>query len=200
MSWFWKIEGALCEAAWLTLLLGLPILMGGFRDYAYKPALAIILVATAATLVRSRLLGSGFPLATRVDALLAGLLIWSALSTIASANREIAGEGFSYLLFGALFHWNLRTRYPGPPQIRRALWGLVLVATAICVYGIQQTHGGGGEHVLWISKRAYLGQVTGTFVNHSHFASFQMIGLGAAKQILCESLVQASEMFQKVFA
>jgi len=44
------------------------------------------------------------------------------------------------------------------------------------LYGLMQTFSG-AEHIWWFKKRAYLGDVTGTYVNRNHFAGLMEMGL-----------------------
>ncbi len=44
------------------------------------------------------------------------------------------------------------------------------------LYGLMQTYSG-SEHIWWFKKRAYLGDVTGTYVNRNHFAGLMEMGL-----------------------
>jgi O-antigen ligase len=69
--------------------------------------------------------------------------------------------------------------YDTRAQVRRLVGGLLLLAALVAVYGIFETIG--GRDSIWgVPKRAYLGCVTGTFINRNHFAAFMTLGVGAA--------------------
>lgn len=63
-------------------------------------------------------------------------------------------------------------------QLRRLLWGLFLSAVAISLYGIMETYS--EREMIWnLPKQAYLGAVTGTFINRNSFAAYMALGIGA---------------------
>jgi O-antigen ligase len=69
------------------------------------------------------------------------------------------------------------------------LWAIVLSATLYAAYGLIIYFTGAGI-ILWVSKTAYLQDVTGTFVNRNSFATY--IGLG----LLCACGLYLSGFFK----
>jgi O-antigen ligase len=68
-------------------------------------------------------------------------------------------------------------RYDSRAQARRLVATLFFLAAAISLYGTVETIS--GREMIWNApKTAYLGAVTGTFVNRNNFAAFASLALG----------------------
>lgn len=63
---------------------------------------------------------------------------------------------------------------------RKRINTIVIIILCTCcfesLYGIVQTFSG-SEHIWWFKKEHYLGNVTGTYINHNHFAGLMEMGL-----------------------
>lgn len=73
---------------------------------------------------------------------------------------------------------------------RRLAILLLVVTTANAAYGLI-VYFGGWNTILWFDKQSYIGDVTGTFVNRNHFATFANFGLIVALGFLLEPFLAA---------
>lgn len=79
---------------------------------------------------------------------------------------------FVYGLFFIGFSQTLSSR----GRIEIATGCILATACFCCLYGIFQTYSG-SNHIWWFSKVSYLEDVTGTYINRNHFASFMGMAL-----------------------
>jgi len=75
-------------------------------------------------------------------------------------------------------------------QARRLLLTVLVAATACAGYGLL-AHLGGWETIFWLPKTAYVGDVTGTFVNRNSFATYANLGVVVAVALLAEPFLAA---------
>jgi len=69
--------------------------------------------------------------------------------------------------------------YDTRAAVRRLVGFILLLACFDAIYGLVEVVS--GNEAIWdLSKSAYRGSVTGTFINRNHFAAFMALGLGAA--------------------
>jgi len=99
---------------------------------------------------------------------------WCTLTPYPEATiRTLIAWVPSFAIFAAI-----TLLYRARGQLRRLLWGLFLSAVAISLYGIMETYS--GREMIWsLPKQAYLGAVTGTFINRNNFAAYLVLGIGA---------------------
>lgn len=69
----------------------------------------------------------------------------------------------------ALFFVGLAQMLNSTKRIRTAVLCILLLGSFEALYGMVQTFSG-NEHIWWVKKVYYRGDVTGTYVNHNHFA------------------------------
>lgn len=93
------------------------------------------------------------------------------LSPWQTFNHLIYGMG--YLAFG----WSVYQA--GRLMPTRILAVTTLVIAAACLYGLSVV-ANGNETVLWVEKRAYVGFLTGTFINKNSFATLAALGVLAS--------------------
>lgn len=74
----------------------------------------------------------------------------------------------------------------------RFLGAFALVGAAYAVYGLAVGLSG-SETVLWHRKTAYLGSVTGTFINRNSFATYCGLGLVAATTLLVDRFAHGAD-------
>jgi O-antigen ligase len=79
---------------------------------------------------------------------------------------------FIYGIFFLGFSRTLSTRI----RIETATGCILATACFSCLYGIFQTYSG-SDQIWWFTKVSYLEDVTGTFINRNHFASFMGMAL-----------------------
>ncbi|WOI11253.1 O-antigen ligase family protein [Thalassospira lucentensis] len=61
----------------------------------------------------------------------------------------------------------------------------VIVSTVYAIYGLAVFFGG-WEKILWYDKSAYIGDLTSTFINHNHYATYAGIGLVSSLLLLLD--------------
>ncbi len=76
----------------------------------------------------------------------------------------------------------------------RRLLGVVLVTVTLCAaYGLMAQFAG-WETIGWIPKTAYIGDVTGTFVNRNNFATYANLGVVICLSLLAEPFLAARDL------
>lgn len=161
----------------LTILLrvrrGAPRPISRQHHVYHEPWLAYGLLALFALVHLAQLI----PLPSMMVRLLAGWHpdgSWARLTPYPEATLRAFLSWFPpFAVFAAvttLFH----TRH----QVQRLTGGLFILAAAVSLYGIVETIS--GREAIWtLTKLAYRGSVTGTFINRNNFAAFAALGLGA---------------------
>ena len=74
----------------------------------------------------------------------------------------------------ALFFIGLLQMLTSTKRIRTAILCILLLGSFEALYGMIQTFSG-NEHIWWVKKIYYRGEVTGTYVNRNHFAGLMEI-------------------------
>jgi O-antigen ligase len=107
----------------------------------------------------------------------------------ATAGRDALMRLMSY---GAVF-WLAWSLAQDAERARRMLQVILATITACAVYGLLN-HFAGWETIGWIAKTAYLGDVTGTFVNRNNFATYANLGVVICLCLLAEPFLAARRL------
>lgn len=179
--WSWSLLAAavgVLAATW-------PIVAARAGDY---PWVALRRVAVPAMLFGGVLLWSALQASTLLPAELAHP-IWHDAATalppeLASPPRiavdaDAAVTGVMRLLCYAAAFWLALQHGRSGNRARLLLGGVALAGGLYAVYGLA-VHFAGTEVVLWLSKWAYAGYLTSTFVNPNSYAAYAGLGLIAA--------------------
>lgn len=104
---------------------------------------------------------------------------------------------FIYGVFFLGFSQTLSTRN----RIEKAIGCILATACFSCLYGIFQTYSG-SHQIWWFTKISYLEDVTGTYINRNHFASFMGMALILAVSYSCSiqktSLTKKTNIREKI--
>lgn len=189
--------------SWSLLAVAAGLLLGAWclRQALAPAALRVPLVVKAAAVATALVWAFAF-LQTLPAEGLAPLLephpFWAEVQSAGLAGAvPLAGldaaEGRSALLrlmaYAAVF-WLAFAAAQDSAQARRLLLAVVGAATACAAYGLLAYFGRWGT-ILGYPKTAYLGDVTGTFVNRNNFATFANLGLVACLALLAEPFLKA---------
>jgi len=94
-----------------------------------------------------------------------------------SVAPDLTGQTLLWLTaLGVFFYCVHLTARRHPDFSRIAVWSIAAIAVAFAFYGLV-LRALGLEIVLWHEKQAYLGAMTGPFINKNHFATMLGIGL-----------------------
>jgi O-antigen ligase len=116
----------------------------------------------------------------------AGLQVEPVLAIDPWGARDAAMRLVSYL--GAF--WLGFALCQVPERARRLLGGVVVIGAVYAAVGLV-LHVGGLEHVWTEAKTWYRGDLTSTFVNRNHYATYANLGLLAALGLLVETVLEA---------
>lgn len=116
----------------------------------------------------------------------AGLQVEPLLAIDPWGARDAAMRLLSY--FGAF--WLGFALCQVPERARLLLGGIAAIGVVYAVLGLA-LHFGGLEYVWAEAKDWYVGDVTSTFVNRNHYATYANLGLLAALGLLVETVLQA---------
>lgn len=94
------------------------------------------------------------------------------------------------LSYAGVFWLAARACRPGDRAFRSMVW-LAGACTVYAAYGLAD-HFLGSEHILWLPKWAYIGDVTGSFVNRNSFGAHTGIGMLACLAIILHALRRRS--------
>ena len=165
------------EPVWLALVVMPPILRGGESPVVLLGVTGALMVAWVLWLAFR--LPEARPIPTELAVPLAAGALWAALATWTSVHPTTSlWELGWWLALGALVRI-VAAELPGTEGLIRLQAALVVTATLIAAYGLLETYAGSDE-ILGAAKSAYRGQVSGTFVNPSHMASYLVLALPAA--------------------
>ncbi|MEK0083067.1 O-antigen ligase family protein [Benzoatithermus flavus] len=123
--------------------------------------------------------------------------IWAVAADVAAGTAPAVGletaGGMAALMrllaYGAVFvlAWGLGQE---GTRARRILWTVLGATTACALYGLVD-HFAGWETILGSPKTAYVGDVTGTFVNRNSFATYANLGIVVGLALLAEPFLGA---------
>ena len=86
-----------------------------------------------------------------------------------SANPDRTATGALFLLACLAFSFVLLNTFRGRGWVKIILTVLVILGGFEAVYGLGE-YWTGRQHIFWYQKIHYLEEVTGTYINHNHFA------------------------------
>lgn len=114
------------------------------------------------------------------------------MAAYVSIDPELTRDALMVLLAYAGVFW-LAARH-GRDRANAAIMlkFFVIVSTAYAIYGLTVFFGG-WEKILWYDKSAYLGDLTSTFINHNHYATYAGIGLVSSLSLLLDQLKRSSQ-------
>ncbi len=107
----------------------------------------------------------------------------STLSSLAPYTYPVQMSIIRWIAYGFFFLGFSRT-LTSKFRIETAIGCILSVACFISLYGIFQTYSG-SHHIWWFTKTAYIHEVTGTYINRNHFASFMGMALILAACYAC---------------
>ena len=105
-------------------------------------------------------------------------------------DAEGGGDALMRLICYAAMFWLAWRLALDAVRARRLLAVILVTATLCAAYGLI-AHFAGWEAIGWIPKTAYLGDVTGTFVNRNSFATYANLGVVICLALLAEPLLAA---------
>jgi O-antigen ligase len=177
-------------AGLLALLVWLPLPLASNRDWSaalFVLVTALLAAAWAALLLidphrrRLQALRAGWPLL----ALLGLAQLWVAAQWLTGLSTD-SGATFQYLLLGcaySLLFALVLGLFTSPRRLTLLLAVLLVSGVAQAFYGSLMTLSG-IERLAFQAKEAYLGVVTGTFVNRNHMAGYMELTLAAGIGLL----------------
>ena len=164
---------------WAYLPLGLFLLLG-LLQLVPLPASWVGLISPATVAERTRLLGD-LPGADQV------------LKTMTISFYPAATErGLRLVLVVTAVFFVVVNVYRRPEQIKRLLAAIAVIGALIALLAVAQVLSGTGS-IYWLVPTAYKVADAGSFVNHSNYAQFANLALGAALALL---LVKLREGFR----
>lgn len=172
LPWVWSLAGTLIAALllvwiWQSWRDDLPL---AWRSTLWFPLVAVLLVI-GWILVQQTRLGPIHPVWS-----LAADTLGTPLQGAMSATPE-AGLVATIRLLSFLGAFWLAFQYGGDRErAYRLLRWFAYASMAYALYGLCNFVAG-NEHLLWVRRPAYIGDVTGTFVNRNSYATFAGMGL-----------------------
>ncbi len=173
----WARGVAIAGAGLLGLMAGYVSLKTPHPGLARTERLALFLFAAiVGWAVFTILPGSSIWVINGASDKLAESLVIAGNGTL-SVAPAVTGEAILWLVsMGVFFYCVHLTARRHPLFSRIAVWSVAAMTVAFAFYGLS-LRALGLEVVLWHEKQAYLGALTGPFINKNHFATLLGIGL-----------------------
>lgn len=165
------------EAVWLAALALPPLARGG--ESPLLVALAALTILAAYTFWAWFRLERARPVPEALSLPLVAGLGLAVVSTATSVHRVTSIWELSWWLALVALFRIVQAELPGPRGLARLQGVLIAVAALVAAYGLLETLVGSDE-LLGTTKTAYQGQVSGTYVNPSHMASYLVLAWPAA--------------------